>query len=624
MCGIAGWVGLERGDGRTLQTMTDILSHRGPDGEGQLIVPLGGDLTAGLGHRRLSIIDLATGDQPMASHDGRFTIVFNGEIYNYLELRAELVAGGAVLRTQSDTEVILEAWRAWGAACLPKFRGMFAFALHDRDDGSVVLARDPFGKKPLFYATVAQGAGEGIVFGSEIPALLAHPAVPVDLDLDSVRDYLCWRYVPGPHTFFRGIHKLRPACLIRWQAGRWQETRYWTPPEAEGGGRMPVPADAVAGFLDIFEDAVRLRMRADVPIGAFLSSGLDSTAIVATLAHLGISNIRTFSVGFRGDGAAELPAAAETARILGTIHTPVELDADQLTDMLPHLSRHRGAPMNEAADLPICLMSRVAAQDVKVVLSGEGADELFAGYPKHMAEAHLGRFGPSGLLSLAGQALVATSAVFPAVARRAGIAGRALRERRFEDRMTGWFGALSPTERERLWRGPAGGRAPDRHPFEAASGASSLRRVLHFDQTSWLPDNLLERMDSMTMAASIEGRAPFMDIRLAEYAASLPEHWRIRGRTTKRILREAMRSRIPEAVLTRPKIGFRMPVAAWFRGPLKEPFHDLLLGPGAITGDLLDRHAVRRLIDDHTSGRADHAKTLWALYALETFLREFF
>lgn len=259
MCGIAGWVGLEQADGRTLQTMTDILAHRGPDGEGQVILPLDGDLTAGLGHRRLSIIDLATGDQPMTSHDGRFTIVFNGEIYNYLELRAELLARGAVCRTQSDTEVILEAWRAWGTACLAKFRGMFAFALHDRDDGSVVLARDPFGKKPLFYAAVPQGAGEGIVFGSEIPALLAHSAVSVDLDLDSVRDYLCWRYVPGPHTFFRGIHKLRPACMIRWQAGRWQETRYWTPPEAEGGGRQPVPADAVEGFLDIFEDAVRTR-----------------------------------------------------------------------------------------------------------------------------------------------------------------------------------------------------------------------------------------------------------------------------------------------------------------------------------------------------------------------------
>jgi asparagine synthase (glutamine-hydrolysing) len=623
MCGIAGWVGLE-GSEQTLRTMTDILTHRGPDGEGQKILPLGGDMTAGFGHRRLSIIDLATGDQPMISHDGRFTIVFNGEIYNYLELRNELRDRGAVLRTQSDTEVILEAWRAWGEECLAKFRGMFAFALHDRTDGSVVLARDPFGKKPIFYATVPQAGGEGIIFGSEIPALLAHPAVRADLDLDSLRDYLCWRYVPGPNTFFRGIRKLRPACLIRWKAGRWQESRYWTPPEAEGGGRLPVPTDPVEGFLEIFEEAVRLRMRADVPIGAFLSSGLDSTSIVATLAHLGISNVRTFSVGFRGDAAAELPAAAETARLLGTIHTPVELEADHLTDLMPHLSRHRGAPMSDTADLPIYLMSREAARHVKVVLSGEGADEMFAGYPKHLAEAHLGRFAASGLLSLAGHALVAAGNILPAKARRAGTAGRALRERRFEDRMVAWFGVLSRAEQAQFWRGPTQMRTPDTYPFKAAHGASPLRRVLHFDQTSWLPDNLLERMDSMTMAASIEGRAPFMDIRLAEYAASLPDEWRTRGRITKRIVREALRPRIPEAVLNRPKIGFRMPVAAWFRGPLREPFHDLLLGPGAVTRDLLDQNALRGLIDDHISGRADHSKALWAFYALETFLREFF
>jgi asparagine synthase (glutamine-hydrolysing) len=623
MCGIAGWIGLDE-TVQTLRAMTDVLSHRGPDGEGQVLLPLSSNLTAGLGHRRLSIIDLATGDQPMTSHDGRFTIVFNGEIYNYLELRVELQARGAFLRTKSDTEVILEAWRAWGAGCVPRFRGMFAFALYDRIDGSVVLARDPFGKKPLFYTVVSKGEGEGLVFGSEISALLAHPAVHADLDLDSLQDYLCWRYVPGPNTFFRGIRKLRPACLIRWQAGRWHEVRYWSPPEAEGGGRLSVPQNPIEGFLEVFDEAVRLRMRADVPIGAFLSSGLDSSAVVATLVHLGITGVRTFSVGFRGDAAAELPAAAETARLLGTIHTPVELDSDHLTELMPHLSRQRGSPMSEAADLPIYLMSREAAQHVKVVLSGEGSDELFAGYPKHLAEAHLGRFGAPGLLSLAGKALVAASAIMPSRARRAGIAGRALRERRFEDRMVAWFGALSPAERARFWRGPVGARAPDRHPFDASASASALRKVLHFDQTSWLPDNLLERMDSMTMAASIEGRAPFMDVRLAEYAASLPDEWRIRSRVTKRIVREALRPRLPEAVLSRPKIGFRMPVAAWFRGPLKAPFYDLLLGPNAVTGELLDQNGLRSLIRDHESGRADHSKTLWAFYSLETFLREFF
>lgn len=623
MCGIAGWVGLD-GSAQGLKAMTDVLAHRGPDGEGQAILPLGDGLVAGFGHRRLSIIDLATGDQPMVSHDGRFTITFNGEIYNFVELRAELLQRGAQLRTRSDTEVILEAWRAWGADCLTRLRGMFAFALHDRADNSVVLARDPFGKKPVFYTALPTGAGEGLVFGSEIPALLAHPGVRAELDLDSIQDYLCWRYVPGPNTFFRGIRKLRPAHLIRWQAGRWQETRYWTPPEAEGGTRLAVAADPIPGFLEVFDEAVRLRMRADVPIGAFLSSGLDSTAIVATLVHLGIRDVRTFSIGFRGDSAAELPAAAETARLLGTIHTPVELEADHLTDLLPALSRQRGSPMSEPADLPIYLLSRAAARDVKVVLSGEGSDEMFGGYPKHRVERYLGPFAATGLPSVAGQALLAVGRLFPARGRRAVIAGRALRERRFEDRMIAWFGALSPAERAEIWRGPALGRAPDRHPFTAAADASALRRVLHFDQTSWLPDNLLERMDAMTMAASIEGRAPFMDTGLAAYAAGLPDEWRIKGSVTKRILREALRSRIPEAVLKRPKIGFRMPVSAWFAGPLKDPFHDLLLAPNAATSGLLDRDELRRLITAHVGGQADHAKTLWTLFALETFLREFF
>jgi asparagine synthase (glutamine-hydrolysing) len=623
MCGITGWIGLT-GSEQLLRSMTDVLSHRGPDGEGQRILPVGCGLSAGLGHRRLSIIDLATGDQPMFSHDGRFAIVFNGEIYNYLELRDDLRARNAFFQTSSDTEVILEAWRIWGSACLTKFRGMFAFALYDQADGSVVLARDPFGKKPLFYSVVPQGVGEGIVFGSEILALLKHPAVPADLDLESVQDYLCWRYVPGPNTFFNGIKKLRPGCAIHWKGGAWKEMRYWVPPEAEGGGRLPVTADPIEGFLDVFDESVKLRMRADVPIGAFLSSGLDSTSIVATLVHLGITNVRTFSVGFQGDTAAELPAAAETAKLLGTIHTPVELVSDHLTNLMPQLSRHRGAPMSDTADLPIYLMSCEAARHVKVVLSGEGADELFGGYPKHLVEATLGRLAGSELVAQTGHAMVAIGKVLPGRAQRVSIAGRALRERRFEDRMVAWFGVMSAAERSKFWQGPLGRRAPDRHPFEAAAQASALRRVLHFDQTSWLPDNLLERMDSMTMAASIEGRAPFMDIRLAEYAASMPETWRIRGRTTKRIVREALRQRIPQAVLNRRKIGFRMPVSAWFRGPLREPFHDLLLDSGAVTGGLLDQEALRRMFDEHSTGQADHSKALWALYALETFLREFF
>jgi asparagine synthase (glutamine-hydrolysing) len=622
LCGIAGWIGPPADAGR-VRNMTDAVRHRGPDGEGQVVLPLSGGAVAALGHRRLSIIDLATGSQPMTSHDGRFTVVFNGEIYNYVEIRDELLARGARFTTSSDTEVILEAWRAWGADCLPRFRGMFAFVLHDDVARSVVLARDQFGKKPLFLAERQTSSGPVLVFGSEIAALLAHPDVHAELDVDTLHQYLCWRYAPGPYTFFSGIRKLQPGSYLTWQAGVMKTHRYWTAPEETARDWTP-PAEPIAAFLDVFDEAVRLRLRADVPLGAFLSGGLDSTAIVATLAHLGAPNLRTFSIGFRDDPASELPAAAETAREIGTTHTPLELAANDLTTLLPMLSRHRGAPIAEPADLPIYMLSREAAKHVKVILSGEGSDEMFAGYPKHVVERHLGRLAGPGLLSVAGHALLAATSAAPAAARRLRIASRAMSARRFDERMISWFGAITPAERARVWTGPAVSRQPDTRPFSPAPGSTPLRRVLHFDQTSWLPDNLLERMDVMTMAASIEGRAPFMDIRLAEFASTLPDSRRIKGGVTKRIVREALRPRLPPSVLTRRKNGFRMPVTEWFCGPLRDPARELLLASDSITGPYLDRAAVSLYLDQHATGQHSHDKTLWALFALETFLREFF
>ena len=622
MCGIAGWIG-PPADPERLRVMTDAVRHRGPDGEGQVTLPLSGGAVAALGHRRLSIIDLAGGSQPMTSHDGRFTVVFNGEIYNYIEIRSELLARGARFTTCSDTEVILEAWRAWGAECLPRFRGMFAFALHDDVSRTVVLARDQFGKKPLFLAERQTPSGPVLVFGSEIAALLAHPEVRAELDVDTLYQYLCWRYAPGPFTFFRGVQKLQPGSYLTWQGGAIRTQRYWTAPEETARHRTS-PREPIAGFLDVFDEAVKLRLRADVPLGAFLSGGLDSAAIVATLAHLGAANLRTFSIGFQDDPASELPAAAETAREIGTTHTPLELAPNDLTALLPMLSRHRGAPIAEPADLPIYMLSMEAAKHVKVILSGEGSDEMFAGYPKHVVERHLGRLAGPGLMAVAGYALLAVTFPASAVARRLRIASRAMSTRRFDERMISWFGAITPAERGRVWTGPSVSRQLDVRPFNPAPGSTPLRRVLHFDQTSWLPDNLLERMDMMTMAASIEARAPFMDIRLAEFASTLPDSYRIKGGITKRIVREALGPRLPQSVLTRRKNGFRMPVTEWFRGPLREPARELLLASDSVTGPYLDRATIAHYLDEHTSRQQNHDKTLWALFALETFLREFF
>jgi asparagine synthase (glutamine-hydrolysing) len=369
---------------------------------------------------------------------------------------------------------------------------------------------------------------------------------------------------------------------------------------------------------------VNLRLRSDVPVGAFLSGGLDSSAVVATLAHLGAINIRTFSVGFRGDPASELPAAAATAKALGTIHTELELVSDELIEYLPMLSRHRGAPVAETADLPIYLMSVEAAKSVKVVLSGEGSDEIFAGYPKHLAEYYLGDLASSGLFSQVGWVLNRVDDLLPTSARRIKIAARAMRHQDFGDRMIGWFGAFSVREREELWTGPRVNSRCIHIPYHVAPGTTRLRHALHFDQTSWLPDNLLERLDRMTMAASIEARNPFMDVRLAEFASSLPDKWLIKGLVTKRIVREALASRLPKAVLERPKNGFRMPVTQWFRGPLIRPFRDLVLSEDAICRDYLDVSKIRLMLDEHIEGRKNYDKILWTLFSLEIFLREFF
>ena len=586
-------------------------------------MPLSDGNVAALGHRRLSIIDLSGGSQPMTSHDGRYTIVFNGEIYNYVELRDELLGRGSKFRTHSDTEVILEAWRAWKSDSLSRLRGMFAFALYDDRERSVVLARDQFGKKPLLIAERSTAAGSTLVFGSEIRALLMHPDIRSELDVDTLYDYLCWRYAPGPSTFFRDIRKLPPGSFLTWRGGETTTRRYWAAPEESAPQRF-CSRDPVGAFLAVFDEAVRLRLRADVPVGAFLSSGLDSSSIVATLAHLGAPEVRTFSVGFQGDRDSELKAAAETARRIGTNHTPIELVPDNLVTLLPVLSRHRAAPIAEPADLPIYLMSMEASRHVKVILSGEGSDEMFGGYPKHRIETHLGHLPAPGLRALAGRALLAATSPAPTRARRLRIAARAMCEQRFEDRMISWFGAITPAERERIWVGPDVRRRLDSRPFRPAPDATPLRRVLHFDQTSWLPDNLLDRMDSMTMAASIEARAPFMDVKLAEFASTLPDSWRVGRRTSKRIVREGMRSRLPQDVLSRKKNGFRMPVSEWFCGPLREPARAILLGSDSISGKFLNSSMVGRLLDEHAERRANHDKTLWALFALETFLREFF
>lgn len=621
MCGIAGFATARRDvdAGTVLAAMAAAIAHRGPDDEGFFHAEADhGAWCIGLAHRRLAIIDLAAGHQPIGNEDGSVQIVFNGEIYNFQDLRAELEAAGHRFATHSDTETIVHAYEQWGEDCVARLRGMFAFALWDGSRQRLVLARDRFGKKPLYLCE----QGGDLLFGSEVKSLLRWPGLRPGVDAGAVRDYLAYRYVPGPATLFAGVRKLMPGCLAVWERGRLRERRYHRPPDGDPRAAVPLPDDPVGAFMEKLEEAVRIRMVSDVPFGAFLSGGLDSSAVVALMSRHSSQPVKTFSVGFSESNYTELPYARAIARQFGTDHHELEVDSAQLMTHLPALVRFRDAPVAEPSDIPIYLLSREASKSVKMVLTGEGSDEFLGGYPKHVFERYVRLYQllpgwlRHGLVEPLVQAL-------PYRFRRAKTAIVNLGLERFEERMPRWFGALSWAEREALTASPAPAGRPAGIQFDTPADNSPLRRILYFDQTSWLPDNLLERGDRMTMAASIEARMPFMDHELAAFVSALPDECRVRGRTTKWLLREGMKRILPADILERPKVGFRVPVNDWFRTSMREYLYDHLAGADSRTRNYYRRPALLRTLDEHVQGRQNHEKLLWAMLSLEIWHREY-
>ncbi len=620
MCGIVGWIAraAQALDERALRRFNDALSHRGPDGDGVwLSATADGAHQVAFGHRRLSIIDLEGGHQPMTSVAGDVVVTFNGEIYNYVELRGELRALGHPFATESDTEVVIEAYRAWGDACVSRFRGMFAFALFDRSRQRCLIARDPFGKKPLF---LARTAGR-VAFASELPALLALPGVDRDLDWAGLDACLVDRYVHGPGTLFRGIRKLPPGSTAVWSGGDLVVERYSVPPVAGTEPDITDFGEAVDLFAAAFDEAVRLRMRSDAPFGAFLSGGLDSSAVVAAMARHGRGRLKTFSVGFPEADYSELAHARTVADLFDTDHSELVITPRDFLDAWPDALLHRAAPVSEMSDVPILLLSRRASGSVKMVLTGEGADEVLAGYPKHQVERWLGLYQglvPAGLH----RAVVAPAvAALPYGMRRAKTVAAALGERHDADRMRAWFGGLSRAERDAVLGRP-GGDALDPFPFSSGS-ASRLRRALFFDQTSWLPDNLLERGDRMMMAAGVEGRMPFLDVELVRLAARLPDRFLAGHPQGKAVLRAAARRWLPAAILDRKKVGFRVPMNLWLRGPARDRLLDCLASGASETRRLFDAGEIDRIVRQHLDGRQNHEKVLWSLMNVELFLRTF-
>ena len=621
MCGIFAWIlaGIKRQDREVLVRSTDLMSHRGPDGAGYWLGESADGLyQIGLGHRRLSIIDLEGGAQPMWSADGSIGVTFNGEIYNYIELRNELIGLGHVFRTSSDTEVLIEAYRAWGSAAVTRFRGMFAFSLWDVVQQRMIIGRDPFGKKPLFFAEMA-----GVwLFSSEIEPILCFPDVDRTLDQEAVQEYFLNCYVPGPSTLFRAVKKLPPGCFAVWQAGRFSVTRYFVPPFATTIPNITDFREAIQMFRETFEDAVRIRMRSDAPFGAYLSGGINLSAIVATMVRCSSTKIRTYSVGFREKAYSELDFARGVATRFDTDHHEVVIEPIMFIEHWTTAVLRRGAPVSDPADLPLFILSKMASQTVKMVLTGEGSDELMGGYPKHRAEPWVALYQRFVSQSMHNQIVRPAIQALPYGMRRAKVFATAAAERELTNRMRVWFGGISIAERDALL-GYSSRVAPrESYPFSSKIG-STLRRTLFFDQTSWLPDNLLERGDRMMMGASIEGRMPFMDIELAALVARFPDRFLIGKPGGKAVLRAAMQEILPREILSRRKIGFRIPINEWLRGPYREFVCDALLSEASQLSRMCNRMVVRQLVRTHIEGRANNEKILWSLLNLELFLRAF-
>ena len=621
MCGIFGWVlgATKRQDRETLVRLTDLMSHRGPDGSGYWLRETPDErFQIGFGHRRLSIIDIGGGAQPMSSEDGRFTLIFNGEIYNYVELRQELVGLGHRFRTNSDTEVLIEAYRAWQLDAVRKFRGMFSFALWDEAEQRLILARDAFGKKPLFLAEL-QGV---LLFGSEIEPLVRFPGFERAFDYEALGHYLLNRYVPGPSTFFRAVRKLPPGHFAVWQSGTLKATRYFTPPVATTVPQVKSFDDAIRLFEQTFDEAVRIRMRSDAPFGAYLSGGIDSSAVVATMVKHSTEPVRTFSVGFREAEYSELDHARAIADRFGTIHNELFVEPNSFMEHWSTAVLRRGAPVSEASDVPIFMLSEMASSSVKMVLTGEGADELMGGYPKHRAERWIGLYQWLMPHLLHEQLIYPLARSLPYGMRRVKILALAAGERDFVNRMRVWFGGLSVGESEAMLGRLLSATPPDLFPYSSET-QSSLRRALFFDQTSWLPDNLLERGDRMMMAGSIEGRMPFMDTVLASVVARFPDEFLTGGKGGKTVLRAAMDKILGPGIVRRKKVGFRVPVGEWFKGPYRDFLQDMLVSDSSSLARMVSGLKLGTLVAEHLNGRQNHERVLWSFLNLEIFLRTF-
>ncbi len=629
MCGIAGWIsgGHQSPDREVLTRVIRALAHRGPDAEGIVI-----EGPAGLAHRRLSIIDLsANANQPMRDASGRYLIVFNGEIYNFAQLRRELESKGHVFTTQSDSEVLLEAIKAWGPAALERVVGMFAFALWDKHRQTLLLARDRLGKKPLFYAHLPDG---GLVFASEPRALAAHPAVSGAIDPVALAHYLRLNYVPGNRSLLRGVHSLPPATHAEFDVrSGLRMVRYWDLAARFRDKRSFASDDAAAEELrDLIDDAVRQRLVSDVPLGAFLSGGVDSSTIVASmLEQREASSVLTFTSGFLEDSFDESPVAERIAAAWGVTHRTQRLDPRQL-DLLPALVATAGEPLADTSAFPMYYLSRFTRRDVKVALSGDGGDECFAGYETYVADK-LHRMAAHSPKWVRERTHGVLDRWLPVDHRKVGWPEKVRRlssalAEEFPRAHASWrdiFGAGElPGLMQAGWREQVQA-APQRELFEGyfgehfaeVHGCDPLDQATYVDIKTWMVDDILVKADRMSMAHSLEVRCPLLDHRVVEFAAQLPPEMKLRGFSKKHLLKESQRSRLPAWLLKRRKQGFNAPVSQWLLGPLRQQCHDMLFSEPM--RHWFDRRQLQRLWDEHERMQRDNGLKLFGLLTVAMF-----
>lgn len=646
MCGITGfWAKPESPEAALrslISTMTETLYHRGPDDAGVWTDAASG---AALGFRRLAIVDLSPrGHQPMTSESGRFEIVFNGEVYNFASLRLELDKLGHHFRGGSDTEVILAAVEEWGlTAAVQRFVGMFAIALWDRELRQLHLVRDRLGIKPLYY-----GWFDGtFMFGSELKALVAHPAFRAEIDRDALTLYMRHGYVPSPYSIYQGVHKLPPGCILTLQSHDQdlaQPQPYWSAQDvALAGARNPFAgsrADAVATLDELLREAVGLRMIADVPLGAFLSGGIDSSTVVALMQAQSSRPVKTFTIGFHEDGYDEAAHAAAVSKHLGTDHTSLVVTPGEARDVIPLLPWMYDEPFADSSQIPTFLVSQLARRHVTVSLSGDGGDELFGGYNRYFwGDAIWRRIGwaPRSARSLGGRALTTLSAETwdRSLSRMQPVLPRKLRQQSPGDKLHKLAEVLSVETSEELylglvsqWRDPQSVVIDGREPATVLTNRSQwaglpafAKRMMYLDLVSYLPDDILAKVDRASMATSLEARVPLLDHRVVEFAASVPIEMNITGTQGKGLLRDVLHQYVPRELMERPKMGFGVPIDAWLRGPLREWAEDLLEPTAMHQDGFFNPAPIQQKWREHLSGTRNWQYHIWTVLQFQAWQR---